>query len=138
MTATYSMMMDWRTGEVTFRGKDGRTYSEAELAAAEAGARRGDADAKATLAAIQRPAPASREDARQMMEADMDECPLCQELKAKGEWNPVHGGDLQDLPAEGLSAIDAWLATLPRDAVPREAAPRPPNWWQGRRAKRRR
>lgn len=118
MTATYSMVIDWRTGAVTFRGANGRSYTEAEVATAEAAAARGDADAQATLAAIHRAPPSSREEAQALLAAEMEDCALCREARAHGD-QPIfvsHDGQL-----------DGWIPPI---------ADRPTNWWHGRRPKR--
>jgi len=46
------LVIDLDTGQIAALGRDGRRYSPDEIAAAESGARRGDADALAILDAI--------------------------------------------------------------------------------------
>lgn len=125
MTASYSMMFDWKTGGVTFRGTDGRTYTEAELVAAETNAARGDADAIAILAAIKQPPPASREEAQARLEAEMHDCPLCQEARA-------HGDEPVIVSSADAAELHGWMSQYRREQEP----PRPTNWWHGRRKQR--
>jgi hypothetical protein len=108
---TYNMVMDpWR-GFVAM-GKDGRTYTMDEVAKAEAAAKRGDAGAKATMAVL---------DHTGMSQAEiMESCPCCREERERTGHAP--------------EPVMSWnAATDP----PFEEVARDPNWWMGKKRRRR-
>jgi len=110
---TYNIVTDRLTGQVMALGKNGRQYSLREVTRALEAAKRGDADAQATLEAL--------DHTGMSMEEIMADCPCCRAERERtgGEPEPV------------LS----WTAGID---PPIEELAREPNWWHGRRRKRRR
>lgn len=84
---TYNLTVDLETGAVFAIDKNGARRSMAELDDAEARAARGDADALATLMAVDFGVDAEgrRLDDHQIMEAIMHDCPDCRAARARGE-----------------------------------------------------
>lgn len=108
---TYNIVMDPLRGFVAL-GKNGRMYSMDEVAKAEAAAKRGDADAKATMAALDHTGMSQKE--------IMANCPCCRDERERTGHAP-----------EPVLEWDA--ATDP----PFEQVARDPNWWMGRKRRRR-
>lgn len=118
---TYNLVMDERTGEVVALGRNGRTYSMDDIVKAEKAAKAGDADAMATMTAL--------DHTGMSMEDLMHDCPLCREER--------------DRTGESPEPIFSWTAGIdpPIEELALAAERRlgrEPNWWMGRRKQRRR
>lgn len=109
---TYNLVMDDLTGKIVALGRNGRMYSADEIVKAEEAAKRGDADAIATMTAL--------DHTGMSMEELMHDCPLCREERDRTGHDP--------------EPIFSWnAATDP----PFEEVSREPNWWMGRKRRRR-
>jgi hypothetical protein len=119
------IVIDVSTGESWYEGKHGQRFSHDEVAAAMAGAERGDPEAQAKLALIDaRPEGAPPITAgmstEEMLRRMMDDCPDCQAALARGEQPIVYQGE----------ELQRLLATYSPPA-------RDPSWWMGRKGRRR-
>jgi len=81
MPITYNIRVDAATGEAVALGKNGRSYRLDEVAQVEEAARQGDADAAATLAAL--------DHTGMSLEDVMDDCPACRAARAMGFAAPI-------------------------------------------------
>lgn len=92
------LVIDWTSGETWLRGRDGRRYSDEELDAALRGAERGEPEAKATLANLDRSEPgdppwdAAISD-EEFVRRVLDDCPECRAAAARGEPMLTISGD---------------------------------------------
>lgn len=108
----YNLLMD-DTGVVGALGKNGRTYTFDEIDRAQAAAERGDADAMATLEAL--------DHTGMSMEEVMENCPCCREERERT-------GHAPDPIVSWTEGIDPPIEELVRE----------PTWWHGRKRKQRR
>jgi hypothetical protein len=110
---TYNIMIDTRTGQPVAMSRNGRAYSMKEVAALHEAAERGDADAAASLSAL--------DHTGMSMEEIAHDCPECRAERERTGRAP--------------EPIVSWTAGID---PPLEAAARDPNWWHGRRRGRQR
>ena len=98
---TYHAIQDMMTGEIKTIGKDGTAYSAADVLDATRRAERGDADAVAVIANLDRTGELTDCDPEAWMRAQLHDCPECRAALARGE-QPVFGG-LDELLAQVAS-----------------------------------
>jgi hypothetical protein len=79
----FHAVIDRRTGQMCFRGRDGRDYTAAEVESAKTRAASGDLEATALLATIEMRG--TDEELAAQFRQIVDDCPECQAARARGE-----------------------------------------------------